>query len=448
MAFSMEGEAHISRLQFNAAAYADWLKAMLIPGRRMPMSELVEKELPPLSREDVGSLPKAEKQLQWNSAEKFVAHRNMHHIFPRDVIESGDAVRVLERMPDISVRYVHHGVQEDIDSYFSRTRATGLLVLKNGKIALERYEHGNNPSTRWASRSMGKSFASTIVGVAVQDGYIKSIDDSVCDYIDELKGSYYENVTIRHLMQMVTGGQYVEDHDDPTSDVYRLQGCTFGGRKGAFLELISEIANRPPRFGTPPGTVWNYSSMDSVLCGLVAERASGIRPAAYLSQRIWRPYGMEADGFWNTEADGGTTFTGSGIGATLRDYGRFGQFILEGGKIGERQVLPSWWIDEAAKPTKASLAIHKPYGFQWWLHSAEGVNTTLALDAATTVEEPVAMRGGDSMFYALGNSGQMIAINRDENVVIVKWAAWDETTSSKRANEDMALYAAIVDKLS
>jgi CubicO group peptidase (beta-lactamase class C family) len=191
--------------------------------------------------------------------------------------------------------------------------------------------------------------------------------------------------------------------------------------------------------------------LDAILCGIVVERATGKRPAAYLSEKVWQPYGMQADGFWNTEADGGATFTCSGIGATLRDYARFGQFILAGGECGGNQVLPEWWMHEATRPSEASLRDGSPYGFQWWLHSAEGVSSVHAgaVDPRRPFGDSVPMRGATSMFYALGNAGQSIAINRAEEVVIVKWAAWRDTAgpNGRGRHADATLFAALVDAL-
>ncbi len=413
------------------------------------MSRIAQRELTPVLPQDQVALPKPEDQLRWATAEKFIAHRNMHHLFPCDVVPAGDHVRPLETVGNIDATYTYEGKRLTLDDYFDDNQTTGLIMLKRGKIVLEKYAHGNNASTRWASRSMAKSFTSTLVGAAIQDGAIDSVDDLVSKYVPELKGSLYDGVSLRHALQMVSGVPFIEDYKDPNADVYTLQACTVGREVGSFLRLLDKVANRVPKQTTPPGSVFYYSSLDSILCGIIVERATGKRPAAYLSEKIWKPFGMEADGFWNTEADGGTTFTASGIGATLRDYARFGQFILEGGSIGTTQILPSWWLSEATKPSEASLRERAPYGFQWWLHAAQGVNSVRAgaVDPETPFADPLPLRGADSMFYALGNAGQSISISPIEGIVIVKWAAWNDSQgpNGRGRHADATLFTALTD---
>lgn len=374
----------------------------------------------------------------------------MHHLFPRDIVPAAGRVRELRTRAPINVTYSYEGKRHTLDTYFEANQATALLVLKRGEIALERYGPGNDALTRWASRSMAKSFTSTLIGAAVKDGAIRSVDDQVVMYLPELRGSLYDGVTLRQALQMVSGVRFIEDYTDPQSDIFALQACTVGREAGAFMRLLVKIASRPTQeHKSPPGSVFNYSSLESVLCGMVLERATGKRPAAYLSEKIWQPYGMEADAFWNTEADGGATFAASGIGATLRDYARFGQFILEGGSCGGTPVLADWWMREATQASGASLKARSPYGFQWWLHAAEGVNSVKAgaVEPEKPLAEPVVMRGANSMFYALGNAGQSIAINPAEQVVIVKWAAWVDSVgpNGRGRHADATLFAALID---
>ncbi|MBH5391865.1 serine hydrolase domain-containing protein [Bradyrhizobium diversitatis] len=426
-------------------------QALPVYWRNPRMPRIAERELTPVLPQDRAAMPRADDQLRWTTAEKFVAHRNMHHLFPRDVVPAGNRVHELETVSNIDVAYSYEGKRLSLETYFSENQTTALLVLKRGKIVLERYAHGNDASTRWASRSMAKSFTSTLVGAAVRDGAISSVDDQVVKYVPELRGSLYDGVSLRQALQMVSGVSFIEDYKDPNADVYTLQACTVGRQQGAFLRLLAQVANRTPKQKMPPGNLFYYSSLDSILCGIVVERATGKRPAAYLSERIWQPYGMEADGFWNTEADGGTTFTASGIGAILRDYARFGQFVLDGGKCGDTQVLPEWWMHEATRPSEASLKERSPYGFQWWLHNADGVNSVRAgaVDPARPTSAPVPMRGAESMFYALGNAGQSISINPAEGIVIVKWAAWKDSQgpNGRGRHADASLFAALIGAL-
>lgn len=406
--------------------------------------------LPPVSEADRQNLPRGADQFMWTAEQKLVAHRNMHVLFPSQVIRAGAPVYPLPQGTQIDVDYKHRGVRYNIDSYMAANDATGLLVLKNGERVVERYTRGNTEHTLWASRSMGKSITSTLVGMAVKDGFIKSADHPVSRYVSELTGTLYEHVTLRQCLQMVSGVPYTEDYLDPTSDVFPLQACTVGNQAGCFLQFLVNLASRDNGFITPPGSVFNYSSADSVLNGLVLERATGVVPPAYIEEKLWRHFGMESNSYWNMEAEDGSAFTASGYGATLRDYGRFGLFILNGGVLPDgTQTLPDTWLADAVSPSEASLQASQPYGFQWWLHEYGNVLSTKAgaVDPSSPELPPIRPRGSETMFYALGSSGQTIAINPAENVVIVKWAVWEKPTPDRGRYDDAALFAAIIDAL-
>lgn len=409
-----------------------------------------DTSIPPISEDDRKNLPSGADQFSWTTAQKLIAHRNMNLLFPSKTVSAGKKFYPLPKQPDIAVNYQHRGIHHDIDSYIASTNATGLLVIKNGEIVLERYAKGNHERTLWASRSIAKSFTSTLIGMAIKDGYIKSVDEPVSRYVPELTGTLFEKVSIRQSLQMATGVPYTEDTLDPTTDIFPLQACTVGGQKGSFARFLVKLASRDNGYLTPPGSIFNYSSADAVLNGLIAERATGISPPTYMQEKIWQPFGMERDSYWNLEAEDGSAFTASGYGATLRDYGRFGLFILNGGVLPDgTKTLPDGWMNEALLPTAASLEASQPYGFQWWLHEHQDILSTKAgaVDPNQPDLAPIRPRGSDTMFYALGSSGQVIAINPSENMVIVKWAVWDNPTIDAARHDDAALFATIIDKL-
>ena len=405
--------------------------------------------IPPVSAEDRKNLPRGADQFGWTAEQKLVAHRNMNVLFPTRVIRTGGPVNPLPRGEQIDVQYEHRGERYDIDAYMAATNATGLLAIKNGEIIVERYTQGNTENTLWASRSMGKSFCSTLVGMAIRDGYIKSVDEPVSRYVPELTCTLYENVTIRQSLQMVSGVPYTEDYRDPSTDVFPLQACTVSGKPGSFAKFLVDLASRDNGYITPPGSVFNYSSADSVLNGLVVERATGMVPPVYIEKKLWQHYGMERDSYWNMEAEDGSAFSASGYGATLRDYGRFGQFILGGGVLPDgTATLPEGWMQEALMPSEASLQASQPFmASQWWLHEYKDVLSTKAgaVDPSHPELPPIRPHGSESMFYALGSSGQVIAINPVENVVIVKWAVWTEGRLDGGRYDDAALINAIIE---
>lgn len=354
----------------------------------------------------------------------------MHFLFPANKIHKGTEVYPLGIPNRMSSQHPSGGTSETVHSYMRKTNATALLVIRNGNILIEEYGDGNTASTLWASRSMAKSFTSTLLGAAIADGAIEAVEDSIAKYIPELEGSYYGTVTIKQALQMTSGVPFNETYSDPNSDVARLQACTHRRIRGCFLALLSSSRSLPPSAVSEPGSIMRYSSLDTLALGLVIERATGRTLADYLSDKIWKPFGMESEGYWNTEADGGATFSASGISATLRDYGRFGLFILnEIDPSGRPRTLPERWMKDALSASSASIRSGTPYGYQWWLSLPESHHGNGDLP------------GTFASFYALGNRGQVLAVDPARRLVIVKWAAWGP--GEQHWKEDAALFAEI-----
>ena len=399
------------------------------------------RRLPPPSSTDLAVLPRPADQFAWNDAQKLVAHRNMHHLFPAHPITAGGDVRELPREAEGDMLEALAQTGFDVATYMEEAEATGLLALKRGRIVLERYARGNDVATVWASRSMAKSITSLLIGTAIRDDHIRSVDDPVVLYLPELRGTFYDGVSLRHCLQMTSGVPYSEDYLAPSSDVGRLQACTVQGRKGGFLDFLKDLGGRRDRKGQPPGAAFNYCSADSVLIGLVLERATGQIAPVHLERELWSRAGMEGDAFWNLEAEGGSAFTASGFGATLRDYGRLGLFVLGGGALPDgTPILPEGWLQQSLIPSPASIAAGSPYGFQWWLHEHQGALS------GKVAGGPTRLRGGDSAFYALGNAGQVILVNPTEDAVIVKWGVWASPASAEqRRRQDQRFFAALLD---
>jgi hypothetical protein len=339
--------------------------------------------------------------------------RHMERLFPVRVIERGTHVAALPRragsFPKLEFRSA--GGTYDLVDYLALNRVTGLLVLKNGQIALEDYEMGNCESTRWPSMSVAKTITSTLVGAALHDGGIGSIDDPVTAYVPRLSGTAYEGVSIRILLQMASGVAWDETYTKPGSDRRRMLDAQIEQRGGAILDLIAAL----PR-AAPPGTVWNYSTGETFVAGAVVAAAVGRPLAEYLSERIWRPAGMESDATWWLESPGGLEVGGSGVSATLRDYGRFGAFLMNGGVAhGGARILPENWIREAASER---LIGGKPtaYGYMIW---------------------PL-----DGGFEARGIFGQHLYMNPREQVVIVVWGAQTKPTG-RAVVHDPDFFAAV-----
>jgi CubicO group peptidase (beta-lactamase class C family) len=363
--------------------------------------------------------------------------RNIDRLFPSRVVARGRSTtplpRTTTRLPAtrrtaaLQCSYWSAG-SLSLPSYMARNRVSGLLILKNGHIVAERYALGSTSATRWMSMSMAKSITSTLIGIALHDGAIRSLDDSVTQYVPRLRGSAYDGVTIRQLLTMSSGVRWNETYTDPTSDRRRLLEAQIAQQPGAALELMAAL----PR-AAEPGTRFNYSTGETVVAGEVVRGATGKSLAEFLSERLWQPLGMESDATWWLDSPNGHEIGGSGIAATLRDYGRFGLYILNGGVIDGRQTLPSDWAKEAGSPTRLRNGAVSDYGYMWW-PSADSIRA----------DKSGAMVAGSvnaGAFSAQGIFGQWIYINPREGVVIVQLSALTQPVGGERIPPEVCFAA-------
>jgi len=328
--------------------------------------------------------------------------RRTEALFPSRIVSRGKGPatpipKSAKGLPDLAI--ASGGKTYDLYDYVSRNRTTGLLVLKDGISKFEHYEAGNTPQTRWISMSMAKSVTTTLIGAAIRDGLIDHVDQLLTDYLPELAGTAYGDVTIRHLMQMSSGVQWNEEHTDLTShrtDVLNLQ---IGQQPGTILKYMAAL----PKMA-PSGTLWNYSTGETYVAGELLHRAIGRPLSHYLSEKIWSRVGMESDASWWLESPDGLEVAGSGIGATLRDYARFGAFIADDGCIGTERVLPEGWVREAGAPRTIGDQ-EVAYGYMWWC-------------------VPSPTRGyEDGAFAARGIFGQFLYVNPKRKIVIAVTSA-------------------------
>ncbi len=333
--------------------------------------------------------------------------RHIDRVFPSAVVPNGGHVFPLPRaraqLRDVS--FLSDGGTLHLADYVRLNRVAGLLVLKDGQVVLEQYQFGNTPDTKWVSFSVVKSITSTLAAAAIQDGLIGGLDDPVTKYLPQLRGSAYEGATIRNLLQMASGVRWNEAYTDPSSDRRKMLDLQSAQRPGALLQFMATL----PR-AAQPGTEWNYNTGETFVLGALV-RAAVKRPLSqYLSEKIWSRFAMEQSATWWTESAGGTEFGGSGFAATLRDYGRFGQFVLGGGMADGKQVVPRGWFPDAGQPKRVG-GRQVPYGYMWWPES-----------------------GG--AFRAFGIFGQSIYINPAQRVVIVVWSAQPKPTGSAQASDN------------
>jgi CubicO group peptidase (beta-lactamase class C family) len=329
--------------------------------------------------------------------------RHIDRLFPTRTIAHGDHVRPLPpaARPLTRIEFESRGKHWDLDDYLAVNRVAGLLVLKEGRVALELYQYGNTPTTRWMSMSVAKSITSTLIGAAIQDGAIHSIDDPVTRYVPRLAGSAYDGVSIRDILMMSSGVRWNETYTDPKSDRRRLLEAQIAQKPGQAMELMASL----PR-AAPPGTVNNYNTGETLVAGEVLHQALKRSLSDYLSEKIWKPAGMESDATWWLDSPNGVEIAGSGFSATLRDYARFGQFVLEGGRIDGRDVLAPGWVQEAGSPQKLQGGKKLQYGYYWWV-----------VTPTPSTPDP------QGAFSAVGIFGQYVYVNPKERVVVVVWSA-------------------------
>ncbi len=358
--------------------------------------------------------------------------RHQDQVWHTRVIRRGDTVRPLPphacSLEDLA--FESRDVRVSLSDYMARRRTAGLVVLKRGEIALERYGMGNEPESRWTSMSTAKSMTSTLVGTALHDGAIASLDDPCEVYLPQLLGCAYEGVTIRNLLRMCSGVGWREDDDaDGRSEVHRLGRAMVSRRPGSILELMCKL----PR-AHPPGAVFNYSTGESCLLGAVVAAAIGRPLADYFGERIWGPGGMEADANWQLESEDGLEMGGLGVSARLRDVARFGLLMLEDGEaFNGRRVLPPGWRDLISRPDIEATDYGRlmpgdpgGYGYHWW----------------AVPRSPANVHAG--VFSAIGAYGQYLYINPAEQVIIAMHSAWREPKDPDAGIETRDLIRAVV----
>jgi CubicO group peptidase (beta-lactamase class C family) len=353
----------------------------------------------------------------WNQEEREFGFLRWSTIYETRPVRRGTRVHALPVGPPFPAFAGGGSDAAALDRYMAEQKVAGILVLKDGKRRLERYALGLTPAKRWTSFSVAKSITGTLVGVAIRDGYIKSVDDLVTRYIPGLRGSAYDSVTVRQLLTMTSGVRWNEDYTDTTSDVYRFHYHKPPRGQNATVSFMRTLAR-----DTTPGARWAYKTGETNLIGVLVSSATKQRLSRYLSRTVWGPYGMERDATWQLDR-GGHEHGGCCFQATLRDFGRFGQFILEDGRVNGRPKLADGWLDAATHRQASIGSPGRGYGYQWW-----------------TVD--------DGTFAARGIHGQTIHIDRARRLVVVMLSAWPVATGqapSAARTEMMTRIIAAVD---
>jgi CubicO group peptidase (beta-lactamase class C family) len=299
-----------------------------------------------------------------------------------------------------------------IDDYMKSQRLAGIVILQDSKVRYENYGLDFDAQGRWTSFSVAKSFTSTLVGAAIRDGYIKSLEDKVSAYIPDLKGSAYDDVTIRQLLTMSSGVRWNEDYEDPKADVAQFNTVTPDPGVDATVSYMRKL----PR-AHPPGEVWHYNTGETNLIGVLVSSATKKPLAQYLQDKIWQPGGMEAKATW-LQGKTGHEIAGCCIQAATRDFARFGQFVLNGGPPNGAKIVPDDWFAQATTKQKDIGDPGHGYGFQWWTYD-------------------------DGSVAAQGIFGQGIFIDPKRRLVIATNANWTRATEGPEGDAREVFYKQI-----
>lgn len=365
---------------------------------------------------NAAGLPTDENVLFWTQDQRDNAFRQMEVLTTTRTIEAGDTIREIPAgkplpalLPAVDGT---DGAGISIDDYMADQRLAGLVVLQDGKARLEEYRMDFTKDDRWTSFSVAKSLVSTLVGAAIKDGFIKSLDDPLTTYIPELEGSGYDGVTVEQLLTMTSGVKWNEDYEDKNSDVAKFNTTKSKDGVDPVILYMKTLVNE-----AEPGTRWQYNTGETNLIGVLVAKATGKSLSEYLSEKVWKPYGMAKDAVWILN-DGGKEIGGCCISATTRDFALFGQFAMNGGKIGDTSVVPDGWYEKAGTKQADIGMDGRGYGYQWWTYD-------------------------DGSFAAQGIFGQGIFVDPKRKLVIASNGNWPRATpDDKKAGRD-AFYRAV-----
>jgi len=326
---------------------------------------------------------------------------HMDEIFEGRLVRRAAAPSSLGRpSSEPQVRYDYRGESLELDQYLARNPTTGLLIARDDTILVERYQYARNDRHRLTSFSMAKTVTSMLIGIAIAEGRIRSVDDPASAYVPALAGTEYGRTPIRHLLQMSSGVRFLEEYSG-RDDVTKLAMDTFWLRGPGGAAAVSQFNERI----APSGTRYSYASAETQVLGLVVAQAVGRSVSAYLQEKIWQPIGAEADATWLVDR-AGQEATFCCVNAVLRDWGRLGLLLAHEGSWRGRQIIPATWIREATsvrreQPYLAPRTATRfyGYGYQTWIFP----------------DEPW-------MFALLGIRGQTIFVDQSRRLVMVHTA--------------------------
>jgi hypothetical protein len=306
----------------------------------------------------------------------------------------------------------------DMDAWIKERAVTSLLVMQDGQIRHEEYYLGTTPDDRRISFSIAKSYLSALFGIVMQEGAIASLNDPVTKYAPELKGSAYEEASIRNVLNMASGVVFDEDYLDYDSDINKMsRTLALGGKMDDFAAGLTESF-------VAPGEEWQYVSIDTHIISMVIRGATGRSISDLLSEKILSKLGMEQDGYYLTDGVG-VAFVLGGLNFTTRDFARFGQMILQDGMYQGHQIVPSDWIAQSTQPSAPTADGKIKYGYQWWI--------------------PVGAHEGE--FMGRGIYGQYLYFDTSRNLLITTTGADRKFRDDGVSEENVEMFRKIAKSL-
>lgn len=346
---------------------------------------------------------------------QLVYYQNAEKILPTNKIEAGTKKhRLVEAPVDLSgISFNFKDTMRTIDDFIRDTKAVGIIVLKNDTILFEKY-NGTDQHTRWINFSVAKSVTSLLYGAAIQDGYIKSLDEKVTQFIHELKGSAYDSVSLQNLLQMSSGIAWNDDPRDRESDLMKVGRLEATQGWPAIAKYLSQLKS-----AAAPGTKFNYNTVETNLAALALHRAVGKPLASYLSEKIWKPFGMHSDANWVKSRSLGLELGGCCISASLRDYALLGLFALNNGiDLEGKQVLAPAWMRQSTSSSRSNPG----YGYYWWL-------------------------GSGRRYFASGAFGQQVEIDPSGRIIVAIQSYWPTAYSDYYVGYIDTMIGAIISKV-
>lgn len=337
-----------------------------------------------------------------------------------------------ELFQTMTIEYKRDGQvkQANFEEFLKSTQTTSLIVIKDDEIVYEGYFNGYQRDSMVTSFSMAKSVTSALIGIAIDEGRIESVDDPIIAYLPELRGKGLDEVTIRHLLLMASGIRYVAD--DEITGPALLSPFSDDALSYSYPNLRSQALSRPPD-GKPPGAEFNYNNYNTTLLGIILERTTHMPVAQYLQEKIWQPLGMEYPASWSLDSqESGFEATLCCVNGRAIDFAKFGRLFLHNGNWNGQQIISEQWVKESTSPYPSN-----PNGDNAWRANTWFSHWRSATESGSGYYKyqwwGKLKPDGSYDFIAMGHGGQLIYVSPQNNAVAVRFGiseggvdAWEE----------------------